>query len=73
MNNFTLVNKQALQALVEAGAEVATVAYNPNTYVAPVGYPAYPATTPETLAIADGWVQYYREATASLIEVIYTR
>lgn len=53
----------ALRALVEAGAEVSTVAYNPNTVVG----------TPEADAIADGWIQYYREATANLVEVIYTR
>jgi len=73
VNNFNLANKQALQVLVEAGAEVSSVAYNPNLYTAPVGYPAYPGTSPETLAIAAGWVQYYKEATANLIEVIYTR
>lgn len=63
MNNFTLANKQSLQVLVEAGAEVATVAYNPNTVVG----------TPEADAVADGWVQFYREATATLVEAIYTR
>ena len=73
MNNFNLANKQALEALVEAGAEVSSVAYNPNTYVAPVGHPAFPATSPETLAIAAGWVQYYKESSGSLVEVIYTR
>ena len=73
MNNFNLANKQALQVLVEAGAEVSTVVYNPNTYVAPVGYLAYPTTSPETIAIAAGWIQYYKEATLNLVEVIYTR
>lgn len=73
MNNFNLAAKQALQVLIEAGASVSTVEYNPNTYVAPVGSPAYPATSPETLAIANGWIQYYKETTANLVEVIYTK
>lgn len=63
MNNFTLANKQALQALVEAGAEVSTVAYDPTTVVG----------TPEADAVADGWVQFYKESSARLVEVIYTR
>ena len=63
MDNFTLVDKQALEALIEAGAQVATVAYNPTTVVG----------TPEADALASGWVQYYREATATLVEVIYTK
>ena len=61
--NLTLGQKQALQALVEAGAEVATVAYDPVTVVG----------TPEADAIANGWVQWNRQATPTLIEVIYTR
>lgn len=63
MNNFNLANKQALQALVEAGAEVSTVAYNPNTVTG----------DPEAAAITAGWVQYYKESTANLVEVIYTK
>lgn len=63
MNNFDLANKTALQALVEAGAKVSTVVYDPNTVVG----------TPEADALADGWIQYYREATANLVEVIYTK
>lgn len=61
--NMTLLQKQALQALVEAGAEVATVAYNPVTVVG----------TPEANAIADGWTEFQRADTATLVEVVYTR
>lgn len=63
MNNFNLANKLALEALVEAGAEVSTVAYNPNTVVG----------DPEATAILAGWVQYYKESSLNLVEVIYTR
>ena len=61
--NMSLAQKEALQALVEGGAEVATVAYDPTTATG----------TPEADAIADGWVQFQREVTANLIEVVYTR
>jgi hypothetical protein len=64
MNNFTLQNKLDLQVIVEAGAQVVTVAYNPNTLT---------GTNPETAAIADGWTQFYREATLNLVEAIYTK
>lgn len=60
---MTDVEKEALQALVEAGAEVATVAYDPTTVV---GDPELDATT-------DGWVEFQREDTANLVEVVYTR
>lgn len=63
MNNYTEIQKKALQALVEAGAEVATVAYDPTTVVG----------DPEADALADGWVVHYREDAATLVEVIYTR
>ena len=63
MQNFTLADKQALEAIVETGVQVSEVAYNPTTVVG----------SPEAAAIAAGWVQYYREATATLVEVIYTR
>ena len=61
--NLSLAQKQTLQALVEAGAQCSTVAYNPNTVVG----------SPEVTAVAAGWVQWYREATANLVEVIYTK
>jgi hypothetical protein len=61
--NMTQSQMEALQAIVEAGAEVATVAYNPNTVTG----------DPEADALADGWSEYLREDTANLVEVIYTR
>jgi hypothetical protein len=61
--NMSEAQKKALQVLVEGGAEVSTVAYNPNTVVG----------TPEANAISNGWVQFQREATANLVEVVYTR
>jgi hypothetical protein len=63
MQNFTLAHKQALEALVEGGAQVASVVYDPTVVIG----------TPEADALAAGWVQYYREAAANLIEVIYTK
>jgi hypothetical protein len=61
--NMTLAQKEALQALVEAGAEVATVAYDPNNVVG----------DPEAAAVAAGWVEFQREDHADLVEVVYTR
>jgi hypothetical protein len=63
MNNFTLADKQALEAFLATGYTCAEVAYNPNTVVG----------NPEATAVAAGWTQYYREASASLVEVIYTK
>lgn len=63
MENFTENDKEDLETVVEGGAEVAYVAYNPNTVTG----------DPEGDALADGWVEYYREDTANLVEVIYTR
>jgi len=60
---MTEAEKEALQTLVEAGAQVATVAYDPTTVVG----------TPEADALADGWVEYKREDGATLVEVIYTK
>ena len=61
--NMSEAQKEALQVLVEAGAEVATVAYDPNTVIG----------TPEADATGAGWVQFQREDTANLVEVVYTR
>jgi hypothetical protein len=61
--NLSLAQKQTLQALVEAGAQCATIAYNPTTVTG----------TPEADAVTAGWVQWYREASANLVEVIYTK
>jgi hypothetical protein len=63
MKNFTSNDIAALNVIVEAGAEVASVCYDPTTVIG----------TPEVDALADGWIQYYREDTAHLVEVIYTR
>jgi len=68
MQFFTLADKQALQAVLKTGKECYEVAYNPNT----VGIGGGTAT-PEADAIAAGYVQYYREATANLVEVIYVK
>ena len=59
---MTLAQKQALEAFLEAGNLVAEVAYSPSTVVG----------DPEATALAAGWVQYSRQATATLVEVIYT-
>jgi len=60
---MTLMEKQALQAICESGGQVATVAYDPMNVVG----------TPEADAIADGWVEYKREDSANLVEVVYTK
>lgn len=63
MINFTEQNKKDLQAIVEAGSLVGTLCYNPNTVQG----------TPETDATDDGWVEFYREDTATRVEIIYTK
>ncbi len=60
MNNFTLAQKQALEALVEGGAQVFEVAYDPLT-VSEI--PAPPA----------GCTVFYSESNANLVEIIYTK
>lgn len=60
MNNFTLAQKQALEALVEGGAQVVEVAYDPLT-VSEI--PAPPA----------GFTVYYTESSTNLVETIYTK
>jgi hypothetical protein len=62
MNNFTPEDAAALNELAEAGLRVYSVVYNPNTVTG----------TPEADAIAAGMVEYYREDSANLVEVIYT-
>jgi endo-alpha-1,4-polygalactosaminidase (GH114 family) len=59
MNNFSLLQKQQLETICEAGGQVYTVAYNPTTPGAP---PAPPT----------GLVEFYRETTSTLVEIIYT-
>jgi len=61
--NMTLEQKQDLQGAVEGGVQVASVCYNPLTVTG----------DPEGDAIADGWVEYMREDTTDLVEVIYTK
>lgn len=61
MNNFDSIDKAALNALVEAGARVFSVCYDPTTVIG----------TPEADALAAGLIPYYREDTARLVEIIY--
>jgi hypothetical protein len=64
MNNFTEQDKKDLQTYIETnGRDVSTVAYDTSTIVG----------NPEAGAIADGWVQYYKETNGTLVEVIYTK
>ena len=60
MNNFTLAQKQALEALVEAGTQVAYAGYDPAT--------AVDIPPPPT-----GFSVYYSESTATLVETIYIK
>lgn len=62
MKNFTLQKKQALEAASRTGVRVRFVSYNPSTTVG----------NPETAATSAGYVEYYRETTANLVEVVYT-
>jgi hypothetical protein len=59
MNNFTLLQKQQLETMVEAGHQVNYVEYDPTKQAAP---------TPPA-----GWTEFYRETAASLVEIIYTK
>lgn len=61
--NMTESQKKNLQALVEAGAEVASVAFNPNEVVG----------DPEADALSAGWVQFQREDSTNLVEIVFTR
>lgn len=61
--NMTEAQKRALESLIAGGAEVSTVVYNPSTVVG----------DPEAQALADGWIEFQREDTALLVEVVYTR
>ena len=62
MNNFTLVLKKALEVIVEGGAQVVSVGYDPTLSI-----------NPELGALAQGFIEFYREDTPTLIEVIYTK
>lgn len=61
--NMTLEQKEALQVICESGGQVATVAYDPGTVEG----------DPEADAVADGWTEFYREDSANLVEVVYTK
>lgn len=62
--NLDLTQKQALQALVTGGVEPYYLSYDPTA----------PGTgSLEADAVAAGYVQYMREASATLVEVIYTK
>lgn len=64
MQNFTLEQKQALEALVESGTQVSYVAYDPTIE---------DGVAIEAAATADGSSVYYREDTPTLVEIIYTK
>lgn len=61
--NLSQANMESLQALAEGGDEILTVAYNPNTVTG----------TPEADATGSGAVEQFREDTADLVEVVYSR
>lgn len=63
MNNFNSAAVAALNTYLEAGHLVYSIAYNPATVTG----------DPEGAALAAGLTQYYREDTATLVEVIYTK
>lgn len=65
MNSFTPANKQTLANFLAAtpGKKALYLSYDPTTVVG----------TPEADALAAGCIFYYREDTARLKEVIYTR
>ena len=67
MNGLTQVQKQALEVYCQGGGKVYEVAYDPLTVGTQGG-----TSTPEADAIAAGLIQYYREASTNLVEVIYT-
>jgi hypothetical protein len=63
MNNLTLADKQILETYCASGGKVYEVAYDPTV----IG-----SYTPEANAIANGLIQWYKESSPNLIEVIYT-
>jgi len=67
MNNFTLAMKQTLLTYCNGGGKVYSIAYDPVT-VGTLGG----SSTPEADAISSGLIEYYREDTPRLVEVIYT-
>lgn len=63
MINFTEEQKQSLADAAAAGTKINFVSYNPTTTV---GNPALAATSA-------GFVEYYRETAATLVEIIFTK
>ena len=62
--NMTLAAKQVLDGLITGGVEPYYLSYNPNL----------PGTaTLEADAVAAGYTMHAREASANLVEVIYTK
>ena len=62
MLNFTEEQKQTLADAAKSGVRVRFVSYNPITTVG----------NPETAATSAGYFEYYRETSATLVEVIFT-
>ena len=62
MLNFTEEQKQILADAAATGAKISFVSYNPTTTVG----------DPELAATSAGFVEYYRETSATLVEIIYT-
>ena len=60
MNNLTLAQKQQLETKAKAGKKIVTVAYDPVTVVG----------NPEASAV--GLIEFYRETSTNLVEVIFT-
>lgn len=60
MNNLTLEQKQQLETMAKAGKRIVSVAYDPTTVNG----------NPEDSAI--GLIEFYRETSARLVEVIFT-
>jgi len=65
--NLSQANKQTLATYCATGGKVYEVAYDP-TIVGTKGG----TSTPEADAIAAGLIQWHKESTTNLIEVIYT-
>lgn len=64
MQNFNLAQKEALADLITGGVEPYFLSYDPTEDG---------TETLEADAIAAGYVEYYREDTANLVEIIYTK
>jgi len=67
MNNVTLTMKQTLLTYCNSGGKVFFCAYNPLTVGTSGG-----TSDPEGDAIVAGLIEWYREDTPNLVEVIYS-